>query len=53
MIMETAKSVLTKPKVRQQPDWYVMNEREMAKISRERNMAYDNLALNPDSCNAR
>jgi hypothetical protein len=53
IIMETAKTVLTKPKVRQQPDWYVMNEREMAKISRERNMAYDNLALNPDSCNAR
>ena len=50
--METAKTVLTKPKVRQ-PDWYVMNEKEMAKISRERNMAYDNLALDPESRNAR
>ena len=29
IIMETAKTVLTKPKVRQ-PDWYVMNEKEMA-----------------------
>ena len=51
--MVTAKTVLTKPKVRQ-PDWYVMNEKEMAKISRrERNMAHDNLALDPDSRDAR
>ena len=29
------------------------NEKEMAKISRERNMAYDNLALDPKSRDAR
>ena len=28
IIIETAKTVLTKPKVRQ-PDWYIMNEKEM------------------------